>query len=105
MRKHPSDFISSMLMALSSSLSASTNFDMLLKDIVDPRLSCPSKKEAGKVVLVAKLALSCINPNPQLRLTIQEVSTQLRQHVPVILIGQLLEIEVTKFLNFYMHLS
>nr|XP_027076874.1 MDIS1-interacting receptor like kinase 2-like [Coffea arabica] len=49
MGKHPGDFI------LSASSSTSTAYDILLKDIVDPRLSSPSKQESKQVTLVAKL--------------------------------------------------
>ncbi|KAL3513905.1 hypothetical protein ACH5RR_026622 [Cinchona calisaya] len=83
MRKHPGDFLLSMLSASSST------HGILLKDIVDSRLLSLSKEEAEKVVLVAKLALSCIDRNPWLRPTMQQVSVLLlktktisRKHVP-----------------------
>ncbi|XP_027166229.1 MDIS1-interacting receptor like kinase 2-like [Coffea eugenioides] len=69
MGKHPGDLISSL--EISSSSSASNN--MMLQDVLDPRLPLPVQQELGQVVLVAKLALSCINSNPKLRLSMQEV--------------------------------
>ncbi|CDP19862.1 unnamed protein product [Coffea canephora] len=101
MGKHPGDFISSILSAPSST---STAHSVLLKDIADPRLSSPSKQESNIVVLVAKLALSCIDPNPQLRPTMKQVSDQLSKEIPtqfnifpMVTIGQLLDLETTNF--------
>ncbi|CDP10361.1 unnamed protein product [Coffea canephora] len=92
MGKHPGDLISSL--EISSSSSASNN--MMLQDVLDPRLPLPVQQELGQVVLVAKLALSCINSNPKLRLSMQEVITQLsakglplKSIPPSITLGQL----------------
>ncbi|CDP19860.1 unnamed protein product [Coffea canephora] len=101
MGKHPGDFISSILSAPSST---STAYSVLLKDIVDPRLSSPSKQESKLVVLMAKLALSCIEPNPQLRPTMKQMPVQLSKEIPtqfnifpMVTIGQLLDLETTNF--------
>ncbi|CDP11087.1 unnamed protein product [Coffea canephora] len=99
MGKHPGDFI---LSTLSASSSTSTAYDILLKDIVDPRLSSPGKQESKQVTLVAKLALSCIEPNPQLRPTMKQVCVQLLKEIPsqfnvfpIVTIGQLLDLQTT----------
>ncbi|CDP21358.1 unnamed protein product, partial [Coffea canephora] len=95
----PGDFI---LSTLSASSSTSTVYDVLLKDIVDPRLSSPSKQESKQVTLVAKLALSCIEPNPLLRTTMKQVCVQLLKEIPsqfnvfpIVTIGQLLDLQMT----------
>ncbi|CDP11094.1 unnamed protein product [Coffea canephora] len=99
MGKHPGDFI---LSTLSASSSTSTVYDILLKDTVDPRLSSPSTQESKEVTLVAKLALSCIEPNPQLRPTMKQVCAQLLKEIasqfnvfPIVTIGQLLDLQMT----------
>nr|XP_027076857.1 MDIS1-interacting receptor like kinase 2-like [Coffea arabica] len=99
MGKHPGDFI---LSTLSASSSTSAVYGVLLRDIVDPRLLSPSKQESKQVTLVAKLALSCIEPNPQLRPTMKQVCVQLLKEIPsqvnifpVVTIGQLLDLEIT----------
>ncbi|CDP11088.1 unnamed protein product [Coffea canephora] len=99
MGKHPGDFI---LSTLSASSSTSTVYDIPLKDIVDPRLSSPSKQESKQVTLVAKLALSCIEPNPLLRPTMKQVCVQLLKEIPsqfnvfpIVTIGQLLDLQMT----------
>lgn len=103
MGKHPGDFVLSLLSAstLSSSLST-TPHEILLKDIMDPRLPFPTNKQvAEKLVLVARLALLCVDPNPKLRPTMKQVSGQflkqrpyLQSMLPSITIGQLLALQL-----------
>ena len=69
MGKHPSDLISSFL----SSPFASLSHDVLLKDVLDQRLAHPTNRVAEKVVLLAKIALACLNTIPKSRLTIEQV--------------------------------
>ena len=71
--RHPSDLISSFL---SSSFSSSSH-DVLLEDILDQRLAHPTKRVAEKVVLVAKIALTCLHASPQSRPTMQQVYQKL----------------------------
>lgn len=103
MGKHPGDFVLSLHQASSSSSSQfTTHHDISLKDIMDPRLPFPSNKQvAEKVVLVAKLALLCVDPNPQLRPSMKHVSDQflkqrpfLQSMFPTITIGQLLALQL-----------
>ncbi|XP_027064821.1 MDIS1-interacting receptor like kinase 2-like [Coffea arabica] len=96
--QHLGDSISSTLSASSSTTAA---YDTLLKDIVDPRLLSPSKQESKQVTLVAKLALSCIEPNPQLSPKMKQVCIQLLKDIPsqcnifpMVTIGQLLDLKM-----------
>ncbi|KAL0351591.1 UNVERIFIED_CONTAM: putative leucine-rich repeat receptor-like protein kinase [Sesamum calycinum] len=72
MGRHPGDLISSI--SSSESISHST----LLKDMMDTRLP-PARKQVEEelVVLMAKLAFDCVQANPQLRPTMQQVAYQL----------------------------
>ncbi|KAL3513917.1 hypothetical protein ACH5RR_026634 [Cinchona calisaya] len=76
MGKHPSDFISYILSTSSSSMSKTLDHKML-KDVLDKRISSPSLEVAEQVLLVAKLAISCVHPTPQFRPTMQQVSVRL----------------------------
>ena len=71
--RHPGDLISSFL---SSSVSLSSH-DVLLEDVLDQRLAHPTNRVAEKVVLVAKLALTCLHTRPQSRPTMQQVYQKL----------------------------
>ena len=71
--RHPGDLISSFL---SSSFSLSSH-DVLLEDILDQRSTHPTNRVADKVVLVAKIALSCLHPSPQSRRSMQQVYQKL----------------------------
>lgn len=105
--KHPGDFILSIFTpstqfapSTSTSPRISAVHDIFLKDVLDQRLLYPTRNVAEEVVGVVRLALACINPTPQLRPTIQQVSVQLskekaafRNLLPLITIGQLLNHE------------
>ena len=74
MGKHPGDLIS-ILSPLSAT--ASTTYNIQLKDMLDQRLETPRNQVALKVVSIAKLAFSCLETNPKSRPTMQEVSHEL----------------------------
>ena len=77
MGTHPGDLISSISL-LSSSLSCPVdNQTILLKDVIDQRLRTPQNKVAEGVIHIAKLAFGCLNVDPQCRLTMRQVSSQL----------------------------
>ncbi|XP_050382983.1 MDIS1-interacting receptor like kinase 2-like [Argentina anserina] len=76
MGKHPGDLMIS-LFSSSSSSTSSTVLDLLLRDILDQRLSAPRGQIAEKLVFVANLAFSCLRTNPQTRPTMKEVSLEL----------------------------
>ena len=77
-----------------------TNDDLLLKDVVDPRLSFFRFKKPilDEVALVAKIAFSCLKENPHSRPTMEQVCMDLvwtpRFYLPdqfhTITIGQLM---------------
>ncbi|KAM7518676.1 hypothetical protein LguiB_017638 [Lonicera macranthoides] len=79
MGMHPGDLVTSLCPSSSSSSSPanSTVHNILLKDVVDRRLSTPWNQEAEEVAFVVKVAFACLNPNPQSRPTMQRVSMQL----------------------------
>ncbi|XP_023895873.2 MDIS1-interacting receptor like kinase 2 [Quercus suber] len=74
MGKHPGEFI----LSLSSSSSSSSTKRIILKDILDPRLSHPLYRPVGpSVVLVVILALTCLRSDPKSRPTMRHVSQEL----------------------------
>ncbi|KAF8029045.1 hypothetical protein BT93_E1652 [Corymbia citriodora subsp. variegata] len=80
MGKYPGDHIYQ-----ECSSSAQTESSILLKDVLDQRLS-PSRlrlQDAQDVVSIAKLALMCLQADPQLRPTMEQVSRELRVQVPL----------------------
>ncbi|XP_022752331.1 MDIS1-interacting receptor like kinase 2-like [Durio zibethinus] len=107
MGRHPVDLISC-LPSSSSSASTSTlvpneNQQILLKDVIDQRLSPPVRQVAKDVVSTTKLALACLNGNHQLRPTMRQVTQALtRQSLPlpnpfsIIKLGELWDHEVCK---------
>ncbi|XP_028751931.1 MDIS1-interacting receptor like kinase 2-like [Neltuma alba] len=70
MGAHPTELISSLA-------ENSTNNDLLLSDVLDPRLSSLTKPILDDVILVAKIAFSCLNETPQSRPTMEQVSIEL----------------------------
>ncbi|KAL2461967.1 putative LRR receptor-like serine/threonine-protein kinase [Abeliophyllum distichum] len=81
MGKHPGDLIlsnfttsTSFEPSTSASQIMSTVHDIFMKDMLDQRLSIPTGHEAEQVVAIAKLALACIHPTPQLRPSIEQTS-------------------------------
>ncbi|KAL3513920.1 hypothetical protein ACH5RR_026637 [Cinchona calisaya] len=80
MGKHPSDFISYIFSTSSASMLKSLDHKML-KDVLDKRISSPSIEVAEKVLLVTKLAISCVHSIPQFRPTMKQVSLQLSRKI------------------------
>ena len=69
MGRHPRELISSLV--------SSSARDMMLKDILDPRLSSHINQNiAQSVVLVVTLALTCLRSNPKSRPTMKHVSQE-----------------------------
>lgn len=72
--RHPGDLI--------SSLSASPGKDnVVLKDVLDPRLPPPTLRDEAEVMSVIQLATACLNGSPQSRPTMQMVSQMLSQRI------------------------
>ncbi|XP_022762089.1 MDIS1-interacting receptor like kinase 2-like [Durio zibethinus] len=104
MGRHPGDLISCLPLSSSASTSTSVpndNQQILLKDVIDQRLSPPVRQVAKDVVSTTKLAFACLNGNPQLRPTMRQVAQALnRQSLPlpnpfsIIILGELWDHEV-----------
>ena len=72
--KHPGELFSSLLSSTPMPSSFSFIVDhLLLIEEIDRRLSPPTDQVAEKVVAVVKVALECLNVNPQSRPTIGQV--------------------------------
>ncbi|PPR95520.1 hypothetical protein GOBAR_AA25150 [Gossypium barbadense] len=85
MGRHPNDLISYFSSLQTTSSSMSNDQDVLLKDTIDQRLSPPLGQSAKDLVSTMKMALACLNGNPQLRPTMQQVSQALgRQSLPLL---------------------
>lgn len=61
----------------SSSLTQSNIQRMLMKDLLDKRLEDPTPEAAEEIITIMILAFKCIEINPQLRPTMQQVSQKL----------------------------
>jgi len=79
MGKHPGD-----LVLQDCSSSSQTGLSMLLKDVLDQRLSLSRihHQEAQNLILIAKLAFACLHSDPQFRPTMGQVSRELCVQVP-----------------------
>ena len=73
MGRHPADLISSFL----STSFASSAYDALLEDVLDQWLALPDRQVAENVVLVAKIAMTCLHNSPHSRSTMQQVYQKL----------------------------
>ncbi|KAM4115987.1 hypothetical protein ACJW30_02G016000 [Castanea mollissima] len=76
MGKHPGD--------LTSSLSSPTFTirELLLKDVLDQRLSLPMDEAAREVLSIAKIVIACLHTIPQSRPTMRQVSQELSTQKP-----------------------
>ncbi|KAF8405967.1 hypothetical protein HHK36_008047 [Tetracentron sinense] len=96
---HPGELISS-ISSSSSSLSL-IGHSILLKDVLDQRISLPTVHVIQEVVSIVKLAFACLHNNPQSRPTMQEVSlklsaqmTQFTEPFQTITLGHLLNLSL-----------
>ncbi|KAI8533899.1 hypothetical protein RHMOL_Rhmol10G0046400 [Rhododendron molle] len=70
MGRHPGDLVS-------SSTSRPPSENMMITDVLDPRLPPPTNPTvAGNIVLVATMAFACLNPEPRSRPTMQRLSQE-----------------------------
>ena len=81
MGKHPGDLISSL--TSSSSVRAVAD-SLLLKDVIDQRLSPPIHQISEEIVLSVNLAFACLSVNPQCRPTMRQVSQALSIKKPAL---------------------
>ncbi|KAJ9683606.1 hypothetical protein PVL29_019252 [Vitis rotundifolia] len=73
--KHPGELITSLLSSLCQ--------DLMLRDVLDSRLSLPEDLQVAiNVVFVVLLALKCIHSNLQSRPTMQQISYKLLGNIP-----------------------
>ncbi|KAJ1386919.1 Tyrosine-protein kinase, active site [Sesbania bispinosa] len=93
MGKHPGDLISSLL----SSSTTPIESNLLLKDVMDQRLPRPMRPIVKDVILIAKMALACLNESPRARPTMEEVyntfvmsKSPIMETFNIITLGQLL---------------
>ncbi|XP_038886947.1 MDIS1-interacting receptor like kinase 2-like [Benincasa hispida] len=83
MGRHPGELIYALSTTLSSPSSSATGLEPLnveslqLKDIIDKRLPTPTAQMAEEILTMTKLALACINVNPQFRPTMKNVAQDL----------------------------
>ncbi|XP_022728602.1 LOW QUALITY PROTEIN: MDIS1-interacting receptor like kinase 2-like [Durio zibethinus] len=82
MGRYPADLISYLPLLSSAPASASISIPndnqlILLKDVIDQRLSPPVRQVAKDVISTTKLAFACLNGNPQLRPTMRRVAQAL----------------------------
>ena len=64
MGKHPGDMIN---------LSASDKEEIILQDIIDQRIEPPTEQDINEILKIIQVAYECLNNNPSLRPTMQEV--------------------------------
>ncbi|KAK4270653.1 hypothetical protein QN277_019432 [Acacia crassicarpa] len=79
MGKHPRDLIMS---SIDSPTMVAYDFD--LKEVLDQRLPYPQGSVAEKVMIIARIAFSCLNKNPGTRPSMEQVCNELlvpRSHV------------------------
>ncbi|MBA0629359.1 hypothetical protein Godav_023935 [Gossypium davidsonii] len=94
MGRHPGDLISYFSSLESAPSSMSNDRQVLLKDTIDQRLAPPVGQSAKDVVSTMKIALACLNGNPQLRPTMHQVSQALgRQSLPLPSIFRTIKLE------------
>ncbi|KAK4270652.1 hypothetical protein QN277_019431 [Acacia crassicarpa] len=72
MGKHPRDLIMSSL-----DVPTIVAHDLNFKEVLDQRLPYPQGSVAKKVVLIARIAFTCLNENPHTRLSVEQVCNEL----------------------------
>ncbi|KAM5575776.1 hypothetical protein ABKV19_014628 [Rosa sericea] len=83
MGRHPGDLLSSLSSgACSSSSTALPAHQMPVVDVLDQRISPPTREVAGEVVSVLKVAFACLNSSHQSRPTMKQVSQHLSTKRP-----------------------
>lgn len=69
MGRHPGELI--------TSLPSKSNGNIFTQDLLDHRLSPPMKEHMNDITSAMKLAIECINPDPQYRPSMQQISQEL----------------------------
>ncbi|KAL1151202.1 hypothetical protein V6Z11_A09G025400, partial [Gossypium hirsutum] len=101
MGKHPGELLST----LSSTPSPSNIKNVMLNEILDPRLSPPrSRKMTGDIAFVAVIAFACLRAKPKARPTMKSVSQEFL-HIKSPISVHLHEISLIKLKNHDMFMS
>ncbi|KAG8482725.1 hypothetical protein CXB51_024269 [Gossypium anomalum] len=101
MGKHPSELLST----LSSSSSPSNIQNVMLNEILDPRLSPPrSRKMTGDIAFVAVIAFACLRAKPKARPTMKSMSQEFL-HIKFSISMPLHEISLIELKNHNMFMS
>ncbi|KAA0031484.1 putative LRR receptor-like serine/threonine-protein kinase [Cucumis melo var. makuwa] len=77
MGHHPGELIYALSTTLSPLESSNDVESLQLKDIIDKRLPIPTAQAAEEILTMTKLALACINANPQFRPTMKNAAQDL----------------------------
>ncbi|KAH7517433.1 hypothetical protein FEM48_Zijuj09G0064400 [Ziziphus jujuba var. spinosa] len=77
MGKHPGEMLASLSSVSSKTLVDDNNVELLLKDVLDQRLSAPGGELAEAVVFAVQVALTCTRTNPESRPTMRFVAQEL----------------------------
>lgn len=85
MGHHPGELIYALTTTLSSLESLNNVESFQLKDIIDKRLPIPTAQVAEEILTMTKLALACINVNPQFRPTMKNAAQDLSTPRPALL--------------------
>lgn len=96
MGRHPGELISS----LSAKEASQNDPDMLLKDLLDQRLSPPAGQTAEEVVFVVTTALSCTRATPETRPTMRAVAQELAARTQPCLPEPMETIKISKLTHF-----
>lgn len=83
MGRHPGELISLITASSRMSSKSPSVLQIMLKDLLDPRLSPPKNQPvASSVVMLATLALACLHSRPKSRPTMEHVSKELLHRRP-----------------------
>ncbi|KAJ7009019.1 hypothetical protein NC653_007614 [Populus alba x Populus x berolinensis] len=97
MGRHPGDLLSSLS---STKPPLSSDPELFLKDVLDPRLEAPTGQGAEEVVFVVTVALACTQTNPEARPTMHFVAQELSARTQAYLAEPLNSITISKLRSF-----
>lgn len=95
MGKHPRDLLSSL-----PSIASSDENDMLLKDVIDQRLTPPTGQLAEEVVFIFEVAIACTREKPELRPTMRSVAQEISAHTQAYLSEPFRTIRISKLTHY-----
>ncbi|GKU86233.1 hypothetical protein SLEP1_g782 [Rubroshorea leprosula] len=95
MGRHPGELLNS----LSSPTFSLDNNEVLLQDVLDPRLPSPTRQIAKEVVFVVKIGLACTRMVPESRPTMRFVAQELSTRKQACLVEPLETITISKLIS------